>query len=160
MRVSVFEKSDGMAGEVTGNCQCLWGYPVINENGECTCGPRPVNGGGGDGTEPPLGPPELMCADGYERVVLADGSQICVPVGAPKTLNTTPIKPLIRTGNGGPWQYSPLGGTSILNTDKRAKAAAASGDGTIFGFSPLLVLGAAAVGLYFLSSMTETKGGK
>lgn len=53
--------------------------------------------------------------------------------------------------------------TAIMQPATPAQAAAAAGqkvpakDGLIFGFSPLIVLGAAMVGLYFLSSMEGKK---
>lgn len=165
MRLSILEKDDGTLGkDFNDECQCLYGYPFVDpKTGECSCIEPDTNGGdtmrpfNGDDLDP--APPLLQCPDGYQAVTQRDGSQQCWPVGANGP--TPPLtKPLIRTGEGGPWPYMPYSNTSVVNSDRPKQGGSIIGaDGKIFGFSPLVVVGAAAVGVWLLSSM-DTKGGK
>lgn len=84
-------------------------------------------------------------------VVDADGNCHCIdsPVGG-GVMQTMNIPPLQRQ------RVYILNPTTKQNDP--APAATAADDNTIFGFNPLVVLGAAAVGLYFLSTMGEKDG--
>ena len=113
---------------------------------------------GRDPSDPPQLPPQCSCLHGTP-VIDADGNCTCVSdlpgplgnYGGPRTLVEHAYQTTVIPGPSYPAaQYS--------------KDAPASGDGTIFGLSPLMLILLAGGGLWLLSSMggttKKTRGGE
>lgn len=118
-----------------GICNCLWGEPYIDPNGNCGCtNTMPTTEPGGSVPVEPQAP-----------------GPITFPAQIPAT---TPIKtagpaePVTTTGGGsntGPAEPVTTTGGGVAPVD----------DGSIFGLSPLIVLGVAGAGLFALSYFGE-----
>lgn len=130
---NIFDSDPILGPPVTCNCVT---YP-------CDCDPVY--------SEPPP-PPSLACEDGTVAIFLPDGSQVCRDpqyLGGPGAgVTPTPTPQTVRPPmHGGPEPLAPADPAATGGI----MATLTGADGTtIFGFSPLLVIGAAAA-VYFAS---------
>ena len=89
-------------------------------------------------------PSPLACEPGFHSIFLSDGSQTCVADGSGVTAVAPAPIPTVQNPFGGTPTTPTPGGGGILDGIVAA-------DGTIFGFSPLVLIGIAA-GAFFLMS--------
>ncbi len=131
----------GLLGN-TGNCNCFSGTAYLDAIGGCNCHPNasilPFPFGGSEAQQ-----------ISWRNEYLGGGVQ---PDGMPYELPETGG---VKAPPGMKW--TPAGWVPINTKTGGPRSTTAAGDNTIFGFSPLVVLGAAAVGLWMLSSMDGKK---